>query len=67
MKVVGAVLLAFAIPLSILSLIAVLISIRPHAPLPPCKERKTVEVTLFEGSYFDLRFPLSYQCAERYR
>lgn len=66
MKILGAIVLMFLIPVAIVGLVAIIISIRPHEAAAPCIKSTVEEVTLLQTKYFDLRYPIAQRCLERF-
>lgn len=57
----------FLVPLAIIGLVAILISIRPHAATMPCAKTQVREVTLLETKWFNLQYPWAQRCIVHYR
>lgn len=66
-KVIGFILLLFVLPLGLIGLVILVASIKPHAKTAPCIVYEVKPVTLYQGTYFDLVFPVGEQCKVRYK
>jgi hypothetical protein len=65
-KALVIILAVFAVPLGLLTLVCLVVSLRPHSAAPICVKKEIRSVTLYQSTYLDLEFPWAMRCTKRY-